>query len=201
MLGRESHRRTHCDPSHRIWNINDLWSSVRKYSIEFGLYMGSKVHMQRFCRPTQSAGFGLLELMIVLVIASLLLTLAIPAYDGYVQRARTAKAIGDIANLSLEIEKFRLTRDSLPPLSLNELPVNIPVDPWQRPYQYLSIAAAGPGVGALRKDGKLNPLNTDFDLYSIGKDGKSAGPLNAKASRDDIVRANDGAFIGRAEDY
>jgi len=47
---------------------------------------------------------------------------------------------------------------------------------------------------------KLNPLNTDFDLYSMGSDGDSKGPLSAKASRDDIVRANNGDFIGRSED-
>jgi general secretion pathway protein G len=53
----------------------------------------------------------------------------------------------------------------------------------------------------LRKDGKLNPLNTDFDLYSLGRDGESRETLNARPSRDDIVRANNGAFIGLAEDY
>jgi general secretion pathway protein G len=148
-----------------------------------------------------SKGFGLLELMVVLVIAGLLSTLAIPAYNDFVDRARTARAIGDIAGIGLEIEKFRLVNDSLPPVDLVELPVAAPLDPWDRPYFYLNIAAAGPGKGAFRKDGNLNPLNTDFDLYSAGKDGDSKGPLNAKASRDDIVRANNGAFIGRAEDY
>ena len=148
-----------------------------------------------------SKGFGLLELMVVLVIAGLLTTLAIPAYNDFVDRARTSRAIGDIAGISLEIEKFRLVNDSLPPLNLAELPVAVPRDPWGQPYSYLNIAAAGPGKGAFRKDGILNPLNTDFDLYSAGRDGESKGPLNAKASRDDIVRANNGAFIGRAEDY
>jgi len=38
-------------------------------------------------------------------------------------------------------------------------------------------------------------------LYSRGKDGDSSGPLSAKASRDDIVRANNGGFIGLGEDY
>jgi general secretion pathway protein G len=77
----------------------------------------------------------------------------------------------------------------------------IPLDPWGNEYQYLNIRAAGGGVGGFRKDGNLNPLNTDFDLYSMGADGSSAGPLSAKKSRDDIVRANNGAFIGLGEDY
>jgi len=44
-------------------------------------------------------------------------------------------------------------------------------------------------------------LNSDFDLYSSGEDKNSKGPLSAKESRDDIIRANNGAFIGLAEDY
>ena len=48
------------------------------------------------------------------------------------------------------------------------------------------------------KDRFLVPINSDFDLYSMGKDGKSQMPLTAKDSRDDIIRANDGAYIGLA---
>ncbi len=40
------------------------------------------------------------------------------------------------------------------------------------------------------------PINSDYDLYSKGPDGASQGPLTAKASRDDIIRANNGRFIG-----
>ena len=143
----------------------------------------------------------MLELMVTLVVAALLMTLAIPAYDGFVQRARVARAIGDISTIALEIEKFRLQNDVLPPPSLDDLPLQVPLDPWARPYQYIKIQGAGGGVGGFRKDGSLNPINTDYDLYSSGKDGDSSGPLNAANSRDDVVRANNGAFIGRAEDY
>lgn len=37
--------------------------------------------------------------------------------------------------------------------------------------------------------------------YSMGPDGRSVAPLTAKASRDDIVRANTGRCIGLAADY
>jgi general secretion pathway protein G len=57
------------------------------------------------------------------------------------------------------------------------------------------------GMAEVRKDRNLVPINTDFDLYSVGPDGDSQAPLTAAASRDDIVRANDGRFIGKAEDY
>jgi general secretion pathway protein G len=149
----------------------------------------------------RSKGFGLIELMIVLVIASLLLTIAVPAYEGNADRARIAKARGEIGTITIEIERFRLKNLDRVPDNLAELGIQISLDPWGEPYQYLNIANAGPGVGALREDGKLNPLNTDFDLYSMGKDGDSKGPLSAKSSRDDVVRANNGAFIGLGEDY
>ncbi|MCJ7590307.1 MAG: prepilin-type cleavage/methylation domain-containing protein [Woeseiaceae bacterium] len=150
---------------------------------------------------TRSKGFGLFDLMVTLVIASMLVTLAVPAYDRFISRAKIAKAIGDIGSLSIAIEQFRLNNQDRIPDSLDELAVDIPLDPWGRPYAFLNIRAAGSGKGAFRKDGKLNPLNSDFDLYSRGRDGDSKGPLSAKASRDDIVRANDGAFIGLGQDY
>ena len=45
------------------------------------------------------------------------------------------------------------------------------------------------------------PINSDFDLYSMGKDGKSQTPLTAKASHDDIIFANNGEYVGRASEY
>ena len=149
----------------------------------------------------RSKGFGLLELMTILVIVSLLMSLAVPVYGRYVQRAKIAKACEDIGTLGIEVEQFRLTNNDRIPQSLDELAIEIPVDPWNRPYVYVNTQDAGPGVGGLRKDGKLNPLNTDFDLYSKGKNGDSKGPLSAKASRDDIIRANNGSFVGLGEDF
>lgn len=146
-------------------------------------------------------GFGLMDLMITLAITAVLVTLAVPAYDMFVTRAKVSKAIGDMGVISIAVEQFRLRNNDRIPMSLNELSVPIPLDPWQRPYEFLNIPAAPSGSSALRKDGKLNPINTDFDLYSRGADGDTAGPLSAKASRDDIVRANNGAFFGLGKDY
>ena len=53
----------------------------------------------------------------------------------------------------------------------------------------------------MRKDRFLIPINTSFDLYSMGKDGKSAAPLTAQASQDDVIWANDGSFVGLASQY
>ena len=57
------------------------------------------------------------------------------------------------------------------------------------------------GRGQARKDHNLVPINSDFDLYSMGRDRQSAGPLTSGPSKDDIVRASDGGFIGLGRDY
>ena len=55
----------------------------------------------------------------------------------------------------------------------------------------------GKGKG-LEKD---SPLNTDYDLYSMGKDGMSAPALTDDVSKDDIIRADDGVYTGLASAY
>ena len=47
----------------------------------------------------------------------------------------------------------------------------------------------------------MNPVNSDYDLYSMGSDGRTQAQFNAKFGRDDIVRARDGAYLSIAEDY
>lgn len=74
------------------------------------------------------------------------------------------------------------------------------------PPRLILAAAGGPPsspnvMGQVRKDRFLVPLNSDYDLYSAGKDGESRPPLSASMSQDDIVRANDGAYIGLASQY
>jgi general secretion pathway protein G len=56
-------------------------------------------------------------------------------------------------------------------------------------------------IGGARKDRFLVPINSDFDLYSMGVDGESVGPLTAKKSHDDIIRANDGGYYGLASNF
>lgn len=140
-----------------------------------------------------------MELMIVVIMTGLLFAAAVPAFQGYAERARTAKAIGDVSSLSLQVERFEL-RTGRFPATLNELNVPIPLDPWDQAYVYLDLNY-GQVIGPARKDGALVPINSDFDLYSIGPDGATAPSLRSAAARDDIVRANNGTFVGRGEDY
>ena len=157
--------------------------------------------MHRATRRTPTAGFTLVELLIVVAIIATLATIAVPIYMGLTDRARIAKAMADIRILESEIAMFELERTRLP-VNLGEINRAGLKDPWDSPYEYLSFAAAGPGwTGAARKDHSLVPLNSTYDLYSKGKDGASAGPLTAQSSGDDIIRANDGGYIGLASGY
>ena len=54
----------------------------------------------------------------------------------------------------------------------------MPNDPWGRPYVYTDLSQKG-SKGKARKDGKLNPINSDFDLYSLGEDGRVGGAAEA----------------------
>jgi len=145
----------------------------------------------------RQGGVTLLELVVAMTAVMVLMSIAIPAYTGYVTRARVAVAIGDIGRISLQLYRWQLSTRSFP-ATLAGAGLNTD-DPWGRPYQYLPVQGAN--RGALRKDRNLVPINTDFDLYSMGPDGKSAGPLTAAFSQDDVVRANNGSFVGVAKDY
>lgn len=151
-------------------------------------------------RHVRQQGFTLVDIMIALVLAALLTAIAIPSYNGVVRRARIAAAIGDMGKIHVALDIFITNNNSLYPISLAAIGMDTLADPWGNPYRYLNIEA-GANRGAVRKDRNLVPLNTDYDLYSMGKDGASVPPLTAKASRDDIVRANNGAYFGLAEDY
>jgi general secretion pathway protein G len=76
-------------------------------------------------------------------------------------------------------------------------------DPWGNPYHYLNIAALPDKSDSpqTRKDQNLFPLNSDFDLYSMGQDGETKISLADETSQDDVIRASNGKFIGLASDY
>jgi general secretion pathway protein G len=143
-------------------------------------------------------GFTLLELMLGVGIVAILAAIAIPGYRAVYERSDVNKAVQDLGAIAAEIERFRSIRLQLPD-SLTELSNIPPADPWGHPYQYLNFDGAS--NGKIRKDHNLHPLNTEFDLYSKGPDGASVPPLTASPSRDDIIWAKDGTFVGKAADF
>lgn len=136
--------------------------------------------------PGQS-GMTIIELLAALAIASSLASLAIPKFHNITNSARTARAIGDLKAIQTTLD----SRDSLPDnLALAGITL---VDPWGNPYVYVKFPA-----GAPRVDRFGVVVNTSYDLYSTGEDELSALSFNAGVSFDDIVRANDGGFLGTA---
>lgn len=134
--------------------------------------------------------------MLVVAIIGTLAKIALPAITRALYRAQIVRAISDIKTLETEIDIFEIENGQVPN-DLDAINRSGLLDPWGRPYVYLSFPAAGKSwKGKARKDHSLVPLNTSYDLYSVGKDGESSAPLTAKASDDDIVRANDGGYIG-----
>lgn len=149
----------------------------------------------------RAGGFTIVELLVAVTIGALLLAVAAPVYTTYAERSRAAQAVSDLAGLDMRIERF-VSNNFQPPDALTDLSGDLPTDPWGRPYRYLRIQGAPPSVmGQVRKDRNLNPINSDYDLYSAGPDGESRPPLANRRSQDDIVRAGNGGFIGLAADF
>ena len=134
-------------------------------------------------------------------VLGLLAAIAIPSYVTLLDRQKIGQAKRDLSEISMAIERYRSLQFKVPQ-SLGDLNASLPTDPWGRAYQYLNFSSPVAGIKSkIRKDHNLHPLNTEFDLYSLGKDGDSKAPLTAKASHDDVIWARDGDFIGLAEDF
>lgn len=147
-------------------------------------------------------GFTLVELLVVVTITGILAALAIPAYTGFIEKTRVQRAIVEIRSISTAITIYYNENQSTYPATLAVIGQGNLRDPWGNQYQYLKLEGANlAGNGGRRRDRFLNPLNTDYDLFSMGPDGQSQDALNAEKSRDDIVRANNGGFVGRASDF
>ena len=120
-------------------------------------------------------GFTLLELLVVIVIIGLLAGYVAPRYFSQVGRSEVQVARAQIESLEKALDQYRLdTRhyptaeqglDALAVKPANEtnwtgpyLKKAVPNDPWGRPYVYRVPGSKG-----------------EFDLYSLGKDGKPGG--------------------------
>jgi general secretion pathway protein G len=147
----------------------------------------------------RAGGFTVIEIMLGLAILGVLAVIALPSYAAYRERARIAQAVVDIKHIETQV-KLHAVENRAFPETLAEIGKDGLKDPWGNPYQYTNLETLK-GNGKARKNKNLVPINSDFDIYSMGKDGQSSSPLTAKPSRDDIVRANDGRFVGLASDY
>jgi general secretion pathway protein G len=149
--------------------------------------------------PRSNRGFTLVELMVAIGILAVIAAIGVPSYISYKQRVNVAAATLDIMTIATAINLYNTVNISPPP-DLATIGFDTLLDPWGRPYVYLSFTGLH-GNGQMRKDKNLVPLNTQYDLYSVGADGQSRPPLTVPVSKDDVILANDGNYIGLASNY
>ena len=132
-----------------------------------------------------------------MTIIAALATIAIPRVQDSYDRAKIARAIGDIRAIQTDLDAQDTLPDNLAAVGRSGV-----LDPWGNAYQYLKFPSKAHGHPAgARKDRFLVPINSEYDLYSMGIDGNTTAALTAKAGRDDIIRANDGGYIGLASKF
>ncbi len=145
------------------------------------------------------SGFSLVELLIVVTIMLTISAIAIPSLMAAINDAKIARAVGDIGAMETDIEEYDLVNGQLPD-ALSDIGLANFLDPWGNPYEYLNHTTMK-GNGKARKDRFLVPLNSDYDLYSDGTDGQTTAPITAAKSQDDIIRADNGDYVGLASQF
>lgn len=142
-------------------------------------------------------GFTLTETLIATALLAVGADAAVAGLSGQLEQARIEQARQEITQIREAIELYRTRHHELPS-SLTELGPNIPLDPWGHSYEYMNFDTSGT-VGQRTYDGL--PINSEYDLYSQGPDGRSDPNLKTETARDDIVSARDGTFVGSAADF
>lgn len=134
-----------------------------------------RAHLRRNPPAKRSAGFTLLELLIVLVILGLLIGYVAPNYFKQEDKSRVKAARAQIKSLEDALDQYRLDVGRYPSTeqglaALNAQPSGearwngpylkkaVPEDPWGNAYQYRSPGEHG-----------------EVDLSSFGKDGQPGG--------------------------
>jgi general secretion pathway protein G len=135
--------------------------------------------MKMMNKPTaRQGGFSLVEILVVLVIMGLLISIVAPTVLNRADDARVQKVYADFKAIETALKIYRLDNYVYPTSeqglealveksAIDPEPRNfkaggylaeLPLDPWGRPYLYLS-----PGE------------NGEVDIYTLGVDGLSGG--------------------------
>ena len=187
-----------------INSVSAYWSVLRTHQ---DAAPASEQKLRSSCQ-----GFSLVELIVAVLIVATLTAIAIPLYGDYIHKASVARAITEIRALEKEIVFFRSERGRYPGWpddmleTMQEIGRDNFLDPWGTPYQYRNLRD-GPQAGGkpkfCRRDRSYNPLNDDFDLYSVGPDRKvpTHNQITKNTGADDIVRAANGSYVGEGSKF
>ena len=157
---------------------------------------------RRFARKGRR-GFTLIELMLVATIMGSLAALAIPNVGRVMEETKVVEAMSDIRIIAATARDYKLVNGVYPD-AIDKFGFKDSLDPWGNNYEYLLIEGqfeVYPPGKKPKQDRFLRPINRDFDVYSKGPDGQTSDNLTDPPSLDDIIRANDGGFVGIAEEY
>jgi len=127
-------------------------------------------------KPSKSAGFTLLELLVVMAIIGLLAAYVGPKYFAQLGKSEQKVAKAQIESFAKALDTFRLDSGRYPTTAeglkaLMAKPVDarnwngpylakeIPLDPWGKPYVYKAPGTRG----------------RDYDIISYGSDGQPGG--------------------------
>ena len=131
-------------------------------------------------RRRNSAGFTLIEILLVVVIIGMLAGIAAVSVPKNMKKARNAKAAADISAIGMAVNAYYLDFGKFPQgldaLGSGDDPYlekGVPKDPWGADYQY-----AYPG--------SHKPLK--FDLYSLGEDGSQSEDDIANWKQADVTK-------------
>lgn len=134
--------------------------------------------MKKQTRFSDQNGFTLIEIMVVVVILGILAAIVVPRFLDKPDEARVTRAAADVEAIEQALAMFKLDNGYYPSTEqglealvskpdTGRIPKkypergylkNVPVDPWENRYVYLS-----PGV------------HDDIDIISYGADGEPGG--------------------------
>jgi general secretion pathway protein G len=124
---------------------------------------------KRHIRP-QTAGFTLVELMVVISIIAILATIVGINMIGQIDESNVKAAQAQIHNFKTAIIAYKLKHRTLPD-SLDQLvpeiiQEGIPVDPWGNPYVYTKEGGNKFTIVSYGGDGRPGGSGTDADISS-----------------------------------
>jgi len=143
---------------------------------------------QSLQRISKTAGFTLIEVMVVVIILGILAAIVVPRVMQRPDEARITKAKQDIRALESALNLYKLDNFVYPttdqglealvakpagtpePKNWKRYMDRLPKDPWGAPYQYLSPGSKG-----------------DIDIFSLGADEQLGGEgVNADVGNWDL---------------